>query len=73
MLEEDGHILKINDDHPTLEALVREERMNELMVQLIEDFKKEIHVENRLDEEQFLWDPREAGSDTASGPDGARG
>ncbi len=73
MLEEDGHILKINDDHPTLEALVREERMNELMAQLIEDFKNEIHVENRLDEEQFLWDPREAGSDTASGPDGARG
>ena len=73
MLEEDGHILKINDDHPTLEALVREERMNELMAQLIEDFKKEIHVENRLDEEQFLWDHREAGSDTASGPDGARG
>ena len=73
LLEEDGHILKINDDHATLEALVREVRMNELMVELIEDFKKEIHLENRLDEEQFLWDPREAGSDTASGLEGARG
>ena len=73
LLEEDGHILKINDDHPTLEALVREERMNELMVELIEDFKKEIHVEDRLDEEQFLRDPREVRSDTASGADGAPG
>ncbi len=73
LLEEDGHILKINDDHPTLEGLVREVRMNELMVELIEDFKKEIHLENRLDEEQFLWDPREAGSDSASGTDGKRG
>ena len=73
LLEDDGHILKINDDHPTLEGLVREVRMNELMVELIEDFKKEIHVENRLDEEQFLWDPREAGSDSVSGADGARG
>ena len=73
LLESDGHILKINDDHPTLEGLVREVRMNELMVEMIEDFKKEIHVENRLDEEQFLWNPREAGSDSASGADGARG
>ena len=73
LLEEDGHILKINDDHATLEALVREVRMNELMAELIEDFKKEIHLENRLDEEQFLWNPREAGNDTASGTAGARG
>ena len=65
LLENDGHILKINDDHATLETLVREERIGELMDELINDLKSEIYVEKRLDEEKFLWNPHEAGNNPA--------
>ena len=65
LLENDGHILKINDDHATLETLVREERIGELMDELINDLKSEIYVEKRLDEEKFLWNPHEAENNPA--------
>ncbi len=49
-LEDDGHIIKINDDHATLEGLIREMRLAESMRQLIADYKEEIHVDRRTDE-----------------------
>jgi len=64
-----AHILKINDDQATLESLVRQSRLGDYMHELIEEFKQQIHVEKRLDEE-FLWDPLEASQavgDTGSG------
>ena len=71
LLDDGAHILKINDDVPTLEALVREERMNELMRKLIDDLKSEVHIEKRLDDD-FLWDPLNFdGSGSAQGAVGA--
>jgi peptidyl-prolyl cis-trans isomerase SurA len=61
-LETVGHILKINDDYATLESLVREELVGSRMEQLIEDYRGEIHVEERLDEE-WLWDPLETATE----------
>ena len=61
-LETGGHILKINDDYATLESLVREELVGSRMEQLIEDYRGEIHVEERLDEE-WLWDPLETATE----------
>ena len=49
-LEDSGYIIKINDDHATLERLIREARLAETMRQLIDDYKEELHVEKRLDE-----------------------
>jgi peptidyl-prolyl cis-trans isomerase SurA len=66
-IEDGGHILKINDDYATLESLVREERVAERMEQLIEDYRGEIHVEERL-EESWLWDSLETADSSASQP-----
>ena len=54
-----AHILKINDDQATLESLVRQSLLGDYMQELIDEFKQEIHVETRL-EEEFLWEPLEA-------------
>ena len=54
-----AHILKINDDYATLEGLVREQRVNLLMSELIASHREEIHVEIRLDDE-FLWQDDDA-------------
>ena len=54
LLENGGHIMRINDDQNTLEAIVRDRRMLDRMHELIDTHKLEIHVENRL-EENFLW------------------
>jgi peptidyl-prolyl cis-trans isomerase SurA len=55
-LETGGHILKINDDHATLEALVRETMVAVRMEEIIADYRQQIHIEQRLDED-WLWDP----------------
>ena len=55
VLEDGGRIIKVNDDSNTLESFVREQRMADRMRELIDAYKEEIHVENRLKEE-FLWD-----------------
>jgi len=61
-LETGGHILRINDDYATLESLVREELVGSVMERLIESYRGEIHVEQRLDAE-WLWDPLETAAD----------
>jgi len=68
VMEGHAHILKINDDQATVEGLVRQSRLGDYMQELIDEFKQEIHVEVRLDEE-FLWDPVEAhqADETSSG------
>ncbi len=55
-LEDSGHLLKINDDQATIENLVREERLEAAMRRLIEDYKLQIHIEERLAPE-FLHQP----------------
>ena len=50
-LDDGGHILKINADQATLESLLREEWTAATMQKLIEEYKKEIHIEKRLGEE----------------------
>lgn len=55
-LEDSGHLLKINDDQATIENLVREERLEAAMRRLIEDYKQQIHIEERLSED-FLHQP----------------
>lgn len=69
VMEGFAHLLKINDDQATVESLVRQSRLGSYMQELIDEFKQEIHVEERLDE-GFLWDPLEAtraASDADSG------
>ena len=56
ILDTGGHIFKINDDFATLEALVREDRVAERMEEVIQAYRQEIHVEERL-EDDWLWDP----------------
>ncbi len=58
-LEGSGHILKINDDQATVESLVREERLEAAMRRLIDEYKQQIHVEQRLSED-FLRQPSAA-------------
>ncbi len=63
LLDTGGHIFKINDDFATLEALVREDRVAVRMEEVIQDYRQEIHVEERL-EDDWLWDPlRSEGDD----------
>ena len=47
-MDDGGHIIKINDDHATLERLMRDSRLSETMRQLIDDFKEQIHLEKRI-------------------------
>ena len=77
ILDTGGHIFKINDDFATLEALVRESRVLDRMKEVIRDYRQEIHVEERLDDE-WLWDPLSpAGAGPSppeeTGPGGASG
>ncbi|MBI2503664.1 MAG: peptidylprolyl isomerase [Candidatus Latescibacteria bacterium] len=55
-LEDSGHLLKINEDQATIENLVREERLETAMRHLIEDYRQQIHIEERLSED-FLHQP----------------
>ena len=50
-LEDGGFIVKINDDQSTLESLIRESRLTESMRQTIDEFKTQIHVDKRLNED----------------------
>ena len=71
ILDTGGHIFKINDDFATLEALVREERVAHRMEEVIAEYRQEIHVEERLDDE-WLWDPLgPAAADPAARQDSA--
>ncbi len=54
LMENGGHVIRVNDDQNTLEAFVRERSMVLRMRELIDTHMLEIHVENRL-EEDFLW------------------
>ena len=55
-LEDGGHLLLVNDDQNIIERMVREQRMASALRQMIDEFKHEIHIENRLNED-FLWQP----------------
>jgi peptidyl-prolyl cis-trans isomerase SurA len=74
ILDDGGHILKINDDQSTLESLLREQRTATAMQQLIDDHRQEIHVEKRLDEDYLRqptdgtlgYIPEERGADQAA-------
>ena len=70
ILETGGHIFKINDDFATLEALVRESRVADRMKEVIRDYRQEIHVEERLDDE-WLWDPLSPAGAGAAPPEEA--
>jgi peptidyl-prolyl cis-trans isomerase SurA len=48
-LEDGVHLLRVEDDPATLEGLVREARMADMMRRMIEEYKTQIHVENRLE------------------------
>jgi peptidyl-prolyl cis-trans isomerase SurA len=52
-LEEGGHIIKINDDQAALEGLIRETRTEQAMRKLIDEYRQQIHIETRLDEEDL--------------------
>ena len=47
-LDDGGYIIKINDDHATLERLMRDARLSDTMRQQIDDFKEEIYLEKRM-------------------------
>ncbi|MEW6749947.1 MAG: peptidylprolyl isomerase [Candidatus Latescibacterota bacterium] len=55
-LDDGGHILKINDDQATLEMLIREQRTAEAVMQLVNEYEKQLHVDRRLGEE-YLHPP----------------
>ena len=52
-LEEGGHIIRVNDDQAALEGLIRESRTEEAMRKLIEEYRQQIHIEIRLDEDDL--------------------
>lgn len=49
-----GHIVKINDDQATIEDLIREQRTAAAISELIQDYRKKIYIEKRLDEPHLL-------------------
>ena len=49
-LDDGGYIIKINDDHATLERLMRDARLSDTMRQQIDDFKEEIYLDKRMDD-----------------------
>jgi peptidyl-prolyl cis-trans isomerase SurA len=61
-LEDGGHIVTFGSDPTTLESLIREIRTTQLTDQMISDYKRQIHIEQRLDD-GFLHPP----SDHAAG------
>jgi peptidyl-prolyl cis-trans isomerase SurA len=50
-LEDGGHLLKINDDQATIEALIRDQRTEESVRQTIAEYRQQIHIETRLAED----------------------
>ena len=46
-------IIKINDDQAALEGLIRETRTEQAMRQLIDDYRLQIHIETRLEEDDL--------------------
>lgn len=55
-LEDSGHLIKINDDQATIENLVREDRLGTAMRRLVEDYRQQLHIEERLSDD-FLHQP----------------
>ena len=51
--DDGGHIIKIDDDQAVLEGLIRESRTAQAMRQLIDEYRQQIHIEVRLDEENL--------------------
>ncbi len=72
--DDGGHIIKIDDDQAVLEGLIRESRTAEAMRQLIDEYRQQIHIEVRLDEENLRrpvrnatgYLPEEHGADQAA-------
>ena len=58
--DDGGHIIKIDDDQAVLEGLIRESRTAEAMRQLIDEYRQQIHIEVRLDEENLRRPVRDA-------------
>ena len=58
--DDGGHIIKIDDDQAVLEGLIRESRTAEAMRQLIDEYRQQIHIEVRLDEENLRRPVRNA-------------
>lgn len=55
-LQGEGFLFRINDDQATLESLIRESRTESAMRDLIHDYRQQIHIETRLDE-NYLREP----------------
>ncbi len=51
--DDGGHIIKIDDDQATIESLIRESRTAQAVGQLIDEYRQQIHIEVRLDEENL--------------------
>ena len=45
--------MKINEDQAALEVLIRETRTEQAMRQLIDDYRLQIHIETRLEEDDL--------------------
>ena len=58
--DDGGHIIKIDDDQAVLEGLIRESRTAQAMRQLIDEYRQQIHIEVRLDEENLRRPIRDA-------------
>ena len=58
--DEGGHIIKVDDDQAVIEGLIRESRTEEAMRQLIDQYRQQIHIEVRLDEENLRRPVRDA-------------
>ena len=51
--DDGGHIIKIDDDQAIIEGLIRESRTAQAVRQLIDEYRQQIHIEVRLDEENL--------------------
>ncbi len=51
--DDGGHIIKIDDDQAIIEGLIREGRTAQAVRQLIDEYRQQIHIEVRLDEENL--------------------
>ena len=58
--DDGGLIVKIDDDQAVIEGLIRESRTAETMRQLIDEYRQQIHIEVRLDEENLRRPVRDA-------------
>ena len=55
-LQGDWFIFKLNDDQSTIEAIIREIRTEQAMNKMIREYREQIHIETRL-ENEFLREP----------------